>query len=118
DEIREGLDIVERTLRNRTVRASDKELFKSNAREKGQIRVIDKISARLDARTDSYLATLPSLTITDARIEADLVTAHQRLLSDGFYAEVTLSYDAIIAEEKNGRPFGVEAIKPIQLSKR
>ncbi len=118
DEIREGLEVVENTLRNRTVRAADKELFKSNAREKGSIRIIDKISARLDSKTDSYLATLPSLTITDARIEPEQVTAHQRLLSDGFYAEITLGYDAIIAQEKNGRPFGIEGIKPIQLSKR
>jgi ATP-dependent Lon protease len=118
EEIREGLEIVENTLRNRTVRAADKELFKSNAREKGSIRIIDKISARLDAKTDSYLATLPSLTIADARIDAELVQAHERLLSDGFYAEVTLGYDAIIAQEKNGRPFGIEGIKPIQLSKR
>jgi ATP-dependent Lon protease len=118
DEIREGLEVVENTLRNRTVRAADKELFKSNAREKGSIRIIDKISARLDSKTDSYLATLPSLTITDARIEPEQVTAHQRLLSDGFYAEITLGYDAVIAQEKNGRPFGIEGIKPIQLSKR
>ncbi|MGI8642612.1 MAG: protease Lon-related BREX system protein BrxL [Thermomicrobiales bacterium] len=118
EEIREGLEVVESTLRNRTVRAADKELFKSNARERGAIRIIDKISARLDAKTDSYLATLPSLTISDARIDADLVQTHERLLSDGFYAEITLGYDAVIAQEKNGRPFGINGIKPIQLSKR
>lgn len=118
EEIREGLEVVENTLRNRTVRAADKELFKSNAREKGQIRIIDKISARLDHKTDSYVATLPSLTINDARIDAELVQAHERLLSDGFYAEITLGYDAVIAQEKSGRPFGINAIKPIQLSKR
>jgi len=118
EEVREGLIVVENTLRNRTVRAADKELFKSNARERGSIRIIDKISARLDAKTDSYLATLPSLTISDARIEPELVQAHERLLSDGFYAEVTLGYDAIIAQEENGRPFGINGIKPIQLSKR
>ena len=118
EEIREGLEIVENTLRNRTVRAADRELFKSNAREHGAIRIIDKVSARLDAKTDSYLATLPSLTITDARIDPEQVTAHERLLSDGFYAEITVGYDAVIAQEKNGRPFGINAIKPIQLSKR
>lgn len=118
EEIREGLEVVENTLHNRTVRAADKELFKSNAREKGSIRIIDKISARLDAKSDSYLATLSSLTITDARIDGDQVQAHERLLSDGFYAEVTLGYDAVIAQEKNGRPFGILGIKPIQLSKR
>lgn len=79
EEIREGLQIVEKTLRDRTVRAADKELFKSNARERGSIRIIDKISARLDSKTDSYVATLPSLTINDARIDPELVTAHERL---------------------------------------
>lgn len=117
-EIQEGLAIVESTLRNRTVRAADKELFKSRTREQGSIRIIDKISARLDAKTDSYLATLPSLTINDARIDPEMVQAHERLLSDGFYAEITLGYDTIIAQEKSGRPFGINAIRPIQLSKR
>ena len=39
------------------------------------------------------------------------------MLTDGFYAEVTLTYDAAIAEEKNGRPFAIESLRPIQLSK-
>ena len=29
-----------------------------------------------------------------------------------------LTYDATVAEEKGGRPFGIEALRPIQLSKR
>ena len=40
------------------------------------------------------------------------------MLTDGFYAEVTLGYDASIAQEKGGRPFGVDALRAIQLSKR
>jgi len=40
------------------------------------------------------------------------------MLTGGFYAEVTLGYDASIAQEKGGRPFGVEALRAIQLSKR
>jgi ATP-dependent Lon protease len=40
------------------------------------------------------------------------------MLTGGFYAEVTLNYDAAIAQESNGRPFGVEALREIQLSKR
>ena len=61
DEIEEGLAIVERQLRDRAVRSGEEELFKARAREKGTVKIIDIISARLDARTDSYLATLPSL---------------------------------------------------------
>jgi ATP-dependent Lon protease len=118
EEIEEGLQIVQRQLQDRTVKAGEEELFKSRAREKGQVKIIDIITARLDAKTDSYLATIPSLRLHDARIEAALVGDHERMLTGGFYAEITLGYDAVIAQEKNGRPFGVEALREIQLSKR
>lgn len=118
EEIDEGLEIVQRQLADRTVRAGEEELFKSRAREKGEIKIIDLITARLDAKTDSYLATIPSLRLTDARIEAELVSRHERMLTGGFYAELTLDYDSVIAQEKSGRPFGVRALREIQLSKR
>lgn len=118
DEIREGLDIVRRQLSDRTVRAGEEELFKARAKEKGSVRVIDVIKARLDAKTDQYLAELPSLRINDARITGNTVHEHDRMLTGGFYAEINLIYDPIIAEEQNGRPFGVDSLKEIQLSKR
>jgi ATP-dependent Lon protease len=118
DEINEGLEIVERQLKDRTVKAGQEELFKSRAREKGHIKIIDLITARLDAKSDCYLATIPTLRLADARIDAELVSQHERMLTGGFYAEVTLSYDTVIAQEKGGRPFGVDAIREIQLSKR
>ena len=42
---------------------------------------------------------------------------HERMLTGGFYAEITLSYDATIAQENKGRPFGIESLREIQLSK-
>ena len=39
------------------------------------------------------------------------------MLTDGFYAEVMLSYDGAIAQEKNGRPFAIDGLRAIQLSK-
>jgi ATP-dependent Lon protease len=118
DEIDEGLGIVERQLKSKTVKAGEEELFKARARENGEVKIIDLITARLDTRTDSYIAALPTLRLNDARIESDLVNKHERMLTGGFYAEVTLSYDAAIAQEKNGRPFGIEALREIQLSQR
>src|SRR5271165_2309874 len=118
DEIQEGLGIVERQLRDRAVRSGEQELFKARARESGSVKIIDLLSARLDARTDSYLATLPSLQLKDVCIEAKLVSENERMLTGGFYAEVDLAYDALVAQEKNGRPFSIEALRPIQLSKR
>jgi ATP-dependent Lon protease len=118
NEIREGLEIVERQLKDRTVRAGEEELFKSRAREEGQVKIIDIITARLDSKTDSYLATIPSLRLRDIRIDADMVRSHERMLTGGFYAETTLTYDAVIAQEQNGRPFGIGALREIQLSQR
>lgn len=102
---------------SRTVKAGEEELFKARAREKGSVIIIDIISARLDAKSDSYLATLPSLRLKDARIIPELVSQNERMLTGGFYAEIDLSYDASIAQESGGRPFGVDSLRAIQLSK-
>ncbi|NLG84489.1 MAG: BREX system Lon protease-like protein BrxL [Firmicutes bacterium] len=117
-EIEEGLRIVERQLSNRSVRAGEEELFKARAREQGSVKIIDLVQARLDTKTDSYLVTLPSLKLTDVRIDSRLVQENERMLTGGFYAEVELEYDAAIAQEAHGRPFGVVSLREIQLSKR
>jgi ATP-dependent Lon protease len=118
DEIEEGLQIVSRQLANRTVKAGEEELFKARAREEGSVKIIDLLTARLDAKTDSYLVELPSLRLRDVRIDSELLRDHERMLTGGFYAEVELAYDASIAQEKNGRPFSIENLREIQLSKR
>jgi ATP-dependent Lon protease len=117
-EIEEGLEIVQKQLKSRTVKAGEEELFKARAREEGEVKIIDLITTRLDIKTDSYLATLPSLQIRDVRISSEFVQQHERMLTGGFYAEITLSYDAAVAEERNGRPFCIEVLREIQLSKR
>jgi ATP-dependent Lon protease len=117
-EIEEGLEMVQAQLSDRTVRAGEEELFKARARERGSVRIIDIVTARLDAKTDSYLATLPSLRLTDVRIDDKLVQTHERMLTGGFYAEIELGYDASIAQEKGGRPFQVMSLREIQLSSR
>lgn len=118
DEIDEGLRIVERRLAELAVRAGEQELFKARARERGTVQIIDFVTARLDARTDSYLASLPSLGLNDVRIDPDLVGDNERMLTGGFYSEVDLTYDGAVAQERNGRPFAIESLRPIQLSKR
>jgi len=117
-EILEGLEIVKRQLQDRTVRPGEEEYFKSKAREKGSIKLIDIITAKLDARTDSYVATLPSLMLNSVRISPEMVYENDRMLTGGFYAEIELEYDGAIAQENNGRPFGIANIRPIQLSQR
>ena len=115
-EIQEGLEIVEKQLQGRTVRSGDEELFKSRAREEGSVRLIDLVRSRLDAKNDCYVAELPSLALKDVQIADSIVKSNERMLTDGFYAEVALEYDPLVAQEKNGRPFRIASLRPIQMS--
>ncbi|MBE0424701.1 MAG: BREX system Lon protease-like protein BrxL, partial [Lutibacter sp.] len=117
-EILEGLEIVKRQLQDRTVRPGEEEYFKSKAKENGSIRIIDIITAKLDTGTDSYVATLPSLQLNKIRISSELVNENDRMLTGGFYAEIELEYDTVMAQENSGRVFGVVSLRPIQLSQR
>jgi ATP-dependent Lon protease len=102
-EIEEGLQIVEKQLQGRS-------------RDQGSVKIIDIVRARLDTRSDSYMAEVPSLAIKDAQIDDELVRANERMLTDGFYAEVSLEHDPVIAQERNGRPFRIAGLRPIQMS--
>jgi ATP-dependent Lon protease len=115
-EIQEGLALVESQLQGRTVRTGDEELFKARAREQGSVRLIDIIKARLDTKNDRYLGELPSVGLRDVLIPDAIVRDHERMLTDGFYAEVTLHYDAMAAQAQGGVPFRVESLRAIQLS--
>jgi ATP-dependent Lon protease len=94
-EISEGLTIVEKQLQDRTVRMGEDELFKARAKEQGAVKLIDLVKAQLDTRNDCYVAELPSLGVRDVRIGGDLVRDNERMLTDGFYGEVNLTYDGI-----------------------
>ena len=116
DEIEEGLRIVEKQLQGRTVRTGEEELFKARSRDLGSVMIIDIVRARLCNRSDSYAAEVPSLAIKDAQIDDELVRANERMLTDGFYAEASLEYDPLIAQERIGMPFRFAGLRPIQIS--
>ncbi|CAN7617568.1 BREX system Lon protease-like protein BrxL [Variovorax paradoxus] len=117
EEIDEGLEIVQRQLKSRTVRAGEEELFKAKALETGEVKIIDLVTARVDNKGE-YVASLPSLRLTDVRISSKLVNQHERMLTGGFYAELGVTFDVAIAQESKGRPFGITSLREIQLSKR
>jgi len=59
DEIKEGLEIVQRQLGERIVRAGEQELYKAQAKIHGSVKVIDLITARLDASQTRSLPRSP-----------------------------------------------------------
>ena len=118
DEIAEGLVIVDKLMKERTVRAGEEELFKSRAREQGQVKVIDIIKAKLDAKNNAYKAELPSMQLENIHISDQLVNDHQRMLTGGFYVEATLEFIPALAAEAGSQPFRVSELRPIQMSSR
>jgi hypothetical protein len=107
-EIAEGLEIVQRQLSSRTVRAGEEELFKARAKGKGRVKLIDLVRARLDAKNDCYWPSCPACSSATSASPTSWSTARadadRRLLRRG-RPRVRPS----IAEEKNGRPFGIES---------
>jgi ATP-dependent Lon protease len=116
-EIQEGLEIVKRQLQDRTVRAGEEEFFKSKAEKEGKVKLIDIVTAKVDDK-GNYNANIPSLRLSKVRIPSDMVYANDRMLTGGFYAEIELEFDKVIAEENGGKPWGVVNLRPIQLSQR
>jgi ATP-dependent Lon protease len=86
----EGLQIVEKQLKDRTVRTGEEELFKARAKERARSR--SSISSARDS-TRRTTATWPSCRASRCAMCASttrMVRDHERMLTDGFYAEVTL----------------------------
>jgi ATP-dependent Lon protease len=108
---------VQKQLQLRTVRAGEEELFKARAKDEGRVKLIDIVRAKLDADNNCFVAELPSLRLNKVRISDELVHKHDRMLTGGFYAEIDVNYDPVIAEE-GGHAFGIESLREIQLSKR
>lgn len=116
-EIQEGLEIVKRQLQDRTVRPGEEEYFKSKAEKEGKVKLIDIVTAKVDD-SGNYFASLPSLRLNKVRIPSEIVYENDRMLTGGFYAEIELEFDTVVAEENGGKPFGIKKIRPIQLSQR
>lgn len=113
--ISEGIETVKSILAKHYVHRNESELIKSNIRERGTYRVIDKIYAELDEKNDCYRATFANLGISKVLIDSDTVNKkYPRLLVSGVWCLADLEYQA--TEEKNSVPWILNSIKPIQLA--
>ncbi len=113
--ISEGIETVKSILAKHYVHRNESELIKSNIRERGTYRVIDKIYAELDEKNDCYRATFANLGISKVLIDSDTVNKkYPRLLVSGVWCLADLEYQA--TEDKNSVPWILNSIKPIQLA--
>ena len=95
------------------VRPDEAEKVKSLVRERGSYKVIDRVMVRLNERKDKYEASFSNLGIRDAEISASIVKEYEKLLVGGIWVIATLNY--YFDEGQSSSPFGVQALKPIQM---
>lgn len=113
--IESGIETVKEILRKHYVHRNEAGLIRSNIREKGRWKVIDKISVDLNTDKDAYEATFANLGIKKVIIDSDTVKAHPKLLVSGVWCIADVEYQH--SEDKNVEPWILGSIKPIQLSK-
>lgn len=113
--IQSGIETVKEILRKHYVHRNEAGLIRSNIREKGRWKVIDKISVDLNTDKDAYEATFANLGIKKVVIDSDTVKAHPKLLVSGVWCISDVEYEH--SEDKNVEPWILGSIKPIQLSK-
>ena len=111
--IQEGLKTVKRILAENYVRPDEAEKVKSTVRERGSLKVIDKVTVTLNEKRDVYEALLANLGVKGVEVSNTYVKTFEKLLAGGIWCIVTLQY--FYEEEQKGSPFILQDLKPIQM---
>lgn len=112
--IKSGIETVKEILKNHYVHRNEAGLVRSNIKEKGRYKIIDKISIELNVKSDAYEATFANLGIKNVLVESDVIKKHPKMLVSGVWCICTLEY--VYKEDKNTSPWILSFIKPIQMS--
>lgn len=111
--IEEGLRTVKKILAENYVRPDEAEKVKSTIRERGSLKVIDKVTVTLNEKRDVYEALLGNLGVSRIEVPSSIVKKFEKLLVGGIWCIVTLEY--FFEEDQKGTPFVLRDLKPIQM---
>jgi ATP-dependent Lon protease len=111
--IEEGMKTVKKILAENYVRTDEAEKIKSTIRERGGLKVIDKVTVTLNEKRDVYEAWLSNLGTKGVEISTSFVKKYEKLLAGGIWAIVQMRY--FYEEGQKGSPFLIEDVKPIQM---
>lgn len=112
--IQTGIDTVKEILRKHYVHRNEAGLVRSNIKERGRYKVIDKISVDLNEKADVYEAEFANLGIKKVLVDSTTVKSHPKLLVSGVWCIADLEYE--FSGDKNVSPWILSSLKPIQLS--
>lgn len=114
EEIEQGIEQVKRILSDNYVRPDEAEKIKAKIKENGNHTVIDKLSVKLNERTDQFEADFLFLGIHGIFVHPKYVREYEKLLSGGIWCIVDLSY-LYSEDDKRQSPFVINDITPIQM---
>ena len=113
-EVEAGIEQVKRILSDNYVRPDEAEQIKAKIKENGTHTVIDKISVKLNERSDQYEAEFLFLGIKGIYVNPRYVREYDKLLAGGIWCIVDLSY-FYDEDDKRNSPFVINDITPIQM---
>src|SRR5262245_10505049 len=111
--IKDGLNTVKKILAENYVRPDEAEKVKSTIRERGSLKIIDKITVTLNEKRDVYEALLSNLGVKGIEVSSSYVKKYEKLLVGGIWCIATLQY--FYEEDQKGSPFVLIDLKPIQM---
>lgn len=111
--IEEGLKTVKKVLAENYVRPDEAEKVKSIIRERGSLKIIDKVTVTLNEKRDVYEAFLGNLGVKGIEVSNTVVKNYEKLLVGGIWSIITLEY--FFEEDQKGSPFILRDLKPIQM---
>lgn len=112
--IQTGIETVKEILAKHYVHRNESGLVRSNIKEKGRYKVIDRISVDLNDKKDVYQAQFSNLGLKEVLVDSGTVKKHPKLLVGGVWCIADLGYE--FTEDKSASPWMLSSLKPIQLS--
>ncbi|MDD2586296.1 MAG: BREX system Lon protease-like protein BrxL, partial [Syntrophomonadaceae bacterium] len=114
EEIEAGVHNVKQILAENYVRPDEAQKIISKLRERGSYTVIDKVSVKLNYKSDIYESEFSNLGIKGVPIAEKYVSDYERLLCGGIWciAQMEYFYDEA---DKSRSPFVIRKLTPIQM---
>lgn len=114
-QIEAGVERVRSILAKHYVQRAEAGAIRSDIKQSGYKRIIDKVSVSLNEKRDAYEATFENLGVSKVLVSSDTVIKNRRLLVSGVWCIADLSYEA--NESRDESPYILKSLKPIQMSR-
>src|SRR5690606_10011 len=89
--------------------------IRSNIKERGRHKVIDKVTVDLNDKAGIYEASFTNLGLKKVSLGSDYIKKHPKLLVGGVWCIVDMLYQT--SEHQDESPWHIDTLKPIQVSR-